>query len=257
MSLCCLGRFSLVFVIFTSLSLFAENGWIPEELEGSIKKYAAQTRCLEEKFETSVPVEASSEYPHLSGISSLIDYVNNRIESCAKERFQKFVKSEKSSKEVLDNDFGGCFFSYNLYPVLVRSNLISIYGSEFQARDCPHGWTNHEGKNFWRSGDKIIELEIRDLFTKGRDWQNFLLHYCKDYFVQHGTGYYGMEDCYIPELTNEDLETFVLTERGLVIVFRSYVVGGWADGPYMLAIPYAMLKNFINPNGPIKEILTS
>jgi hypothetical protein len=38
------------------------------------------------------------------------------------------------------------------------------------------------------------------------------------------------------------------------MIFRAYTVGGWADGPDTVLIPYIKLKEFIDPFGPLKEL---
>ena len=234
--------------------VFSENGWIPEELDDSINSFYGETRELKAIFETTVEVSAEATYPHLYGESRFIDYVNKNLEACAKTTFERFVAHEKASLEVHDNDFGGCFLEYQLFPVLCLPNLISIYGFEFQSRACPHGWTHYEGKNFWHKENKIVELDMRDLFLQESNWCDFLLRYCHEHFSSTRHGYYGTDDWFTPELEKEDLEIFVLTKRGLMIVFRSYRVGGWADGPDTITIPYEDLKEFIDPSGPLKEI---
>jgi hypothetical protein len=55
-------------------------------------------------------------------------------------------------------------------------------------------------------------------------------------------------------LKPDDLETFLITDHRLIIVFRSYRVGSWVDGPDVITIQYDKLKGFINPNGPLKEV---
>ena len=246
----------LLFILFGSFSfLFSENGWIPEGLTDSVQKYSTESKSLKAHFETSVTVDAECLYPCFSKQNSFTDFVNAHLALCSNNRFKNFIDSEKTLKDPHNGDFGGCFFEYNLYPVFVLPNVISIYGFEFQARDCPHGWTRYESKNFWRLNDRIIEFELADLFLKECDWQSFLLKYCRDYFIQTGYGYYGDDTCF-PELEKEDLNIFVLCERALVIIFRSYRIGGWADGPHIVAVPYEKLKKYINPNGPMKEILT-
>lgn len=40
-----------------------------------------------------------------------------------------------------------------------------------------------------------------------------------------------------------------------MIIFRAYTVGGLADGPDTVIIPYYALKNFIDAQGPLKESL--
>lgn len=233
---------------------FSENGWIPDWLEGSIKPFYGEKRSLEAEFESTVEVSAECTYPYLCGDSPLIDYVNKQLEAAASNLFDDFVGYEKTTQEQYNNDFGGCSMNYQLLPVYCLPNLISVYGSESQSRDCPHGWTHHEGKNFWRNEDAIFEIGLKDLFVNESDWCNFLLQYCDDYFKSTKHGYYSPDYGLTPELVPEDLEIFVLTERALMIIFRSYRVGGWADGPDVITIPYYKLKEFIDPKGPLGEV---
>lgn len=246
--------FLLLLVCLFPLSVFSESAWFPEWLEGSITPFYGEKRNLEAKFETSVEISAKCTYPYLHDDSLLISYVNKKLEAAANDLFDEFVEGEKTSKEVYNNDFGGFYLDYELIPVYCLPNLISIYGSESQSRACPHGWTHHEGKNFWKNENTIFEIDLKDFFIKESGWCNFLLHYCDHFFKSTRYGYYAMDDGFIPELEPEDLEIFVLTTSGLMIIFRSYRVGGWADGPDVITIPYSELKEFIDPKGPLKEV---
>lgn len=57
------------------------------------------------------------------------------------------------------------------------------------------------------------------------------------------------------EIELKDLNIFTLSERGLTITFQPYHVGGWADGPYCVTIPFEILKHLIKPNGPLSEFV--
>lgn len=248
-----INKYSFLILYLFPLSIFAENSWIPDWREDSTKVFYGEWRNLETKFETRVEVSAECTYPHFDEKSLLIDYVNKKLEIGAVNLFEEFIEYEKSTQEEYNNDFGGCYLSYKLIPAYCLPHLISVYGSESQSRDCPHGWTHHEGRNFWQNGNTIVEINIQDLFIKESDWCNFLLNYCDQHFKATRHGYYACED-FTPELETDDLEIFILTERGLMIIFQSYRVGGWADGPDMITIPYLDLKTFIDPDGPLKEI---
>ena len=152
-----------------------------------------------------------------------------------------------------DNDFGGCSLYYQLLPVCCLPNLMSFYGAESQHRACPHGWTHFKGRNFWQNGSSIYEITLKDLFWDGLDWSSVLLEYCDTYFRTTKYGYYADND-FTPELLPSDLDIFVVTEKGLVIIFSSYRVNGWADGPDMVLIPYNVIMKYIDPRGPLKEV---
>ncbi len=157
------------------------------------------------------------------------------------------------TEEIWDD---GCTLSYQLVPVYQAANLISICGCDFQGRDC-HGCTYYKGRNFWLKEDSITELRLDDLFIKGSDYRRYLIQYCENYFKASGYGYYSsFKEC-PPELTSDDLDIFVLTDKGLMIIFRAYRVGGWADGPDTVTIPYINLKSFIDIQGPLERFLLS
>lgn len=55
----------------------------------------------------------------------------------------------------------------------------------------------------------------------------------------------------------KDLDAFLLTEKGLLLIFQHYVVDGWNDDPITLLIPYTALTPFMDPDGPIPLFLES
>lgn len=73
-----------------------------------------------------------------------------------------------------------------------------------------------------------------------------MLRYCEFFFKSRGYGYYSS----IPELQIKlgahDLETFVLTDEGVVIVFQHYRVAGLGDEPDVVLIPYVELRELID-----------
>ena len=211
-----------------------------------------ENQRLAVEFETTAPVSVECVYPRLRGDTPLIRYVNASLEAIASQAFVDFVDSERSSREILDPDFGPCILDYRLAPVCCLPTLISICGSEYQGRCCPHGWTHYIGKTYWQNETTITELHLKDLFLQTSDWSSFLVAYCDQHFRSVLGSYYVQ--VYNAPFQAGDLETFVLTPHGLTIVFRSYVVGGWADGPHILTIPYTTLQPYIDLDGPLREI---
>lgn len=231
-----------------------ENIWIPETIRKQLKSFPSEQRQLECEFNTNVEVSAVCEYPSFHGNDVFINFVNNALETEAKEVFANFIKQEQIIQEDIDQGFGDCFLCFDLFPAYFSSNLISIYGYELQQRACPHGWTHYYGKNFWKKGTTIREIALSHIFIQESDWCNFLLSYCDTYFKNTEYGYYKTDYGITPELEPKDLDTFILTEKGLMIIFQPYRVWGWADGPSSITIPYENIKGFIDPNGPLNNI---
>lgn len=238
-------------VCLIPISLFAENSWIFWGLDEAIASFDCERRSMAITFETQQPVSIECSYPILAEQGRLIEIVNQKLESEAKKWFDRIVQEERSSNEIWEEEYG---VSYELFPVFFQPDLISIFGSEFQGRGG-HGCSYYEGKTYWQTGDLVLELNFDDLFICGSDYRNFILLYCENAFKTSGYGYYSCRTEFLPELSQRDLDTFVLTNKGLMIIFSAYKVGGWADGPDTITIPYSTIKQFIDPSGPLKRFL--
>ncbi len=239
------------FVVCLSFLGMAELGWTSSALEDVPSSISYEVCKKEVSFDVSGPVYVECSYPIFSGKGALIEQVNRRLKTEAEAHFDCFVQGEIFTEETWED---GVTLSYELLPVCQQPNLISIYGCDFQGRGC-HGCTYYEGKTFWQKGNSVIQLVLDDLFVKGSGFQQCLLEYCEDYFKTSGYGYYSSRSELLPELGLNDLDIFVPTDKGLMIVFSAYRVGGWADGPDKVLIPYANLREFIDPFGPLREIL--
>ncbi len=247
----------LLLFVLSNLCVFpltAENNWFIDELEQSFQKSNVEKRRFVKEFKTTVEVSAECEYPYFSGDSALYHHVNKDLQLKAHQVFTGFVEYEQTSQEQYESGFGGCSLVYRLFPVCCLPNLMSICGMESQMRACPHGWTHYEGKNFWQQGNVIREIALKDLFIEGSNWSSFLIKYCDARFKAMKYGYYGTIDDFVPQLIPADLDVFVITTRGLIIIFSSYKVGGWADGPDVLFIPYQDITEFIDFEGPLQEV---
>ncbi len=226
------------------LACFAEQEWVPSDLE----ILDCERKKHEVFLETTCPVHVECSYPIFSGQGVLKEYVNQQLQTVAEERFNCFVQEEVASEEIWDDE---CTISYDLFPVYQSPSLISVFGSNFQGKGS-HGCTYYEGNNFWQKGDRVVKLILDDLFVRGSGYRPFLLQCCENYFKASGYGYYSSLPESPPQLESQDLDIFILTSKGLMIVFRAYRVGGWADGPDTVLIPYEKLKQFIDPLGPLK-----
>lgn len=52
----------------------------------------------------------------------------------------------------------------------------------------------------------------------------------------------------------KNYQSWNITRKGLVITFDPYQVASYAEGPHEVVIPYSVLKNVIDPNGPLDRI---
>ena len=56
-------------------------------------------------------------------------------------------------------------------------------------------------------------------------------------------------------LEYEDMRTFVIDDKFLIVFFQPYTVGGLGDGPSQVKIPYEHLKNKWNTSHPLTQLI--
>jgi serine/threonine protein kinase len=133
-------------------------------------------------------------------------------------------------------------------------NLVSvIFGAYYEMVGAAHGQSYNFSYHYDLGHNK--ELELSDFFSPGVSHLSLLSKLCaKDIAKQKRKN--GMEDIYEDgEATAlealKDDATFYPSATGLVFIFDPYQVGSYAEGYYVVSIPYSQLRNIIDPNGPL------
>ena len=180
-------------------------------------------------------IECKKEFsiPFFIDQTPLTSYVNEQLKEISENVFL-------NTSNTCDEE---CLFSYVIQPTYQSANLISLFGTKTQLLGC-RGCSYYEGLNFWQNGDTILLLSLNDLFISRSGYLSYLLQYCRYYFNA-------------PLLEEEDLQTFVLMDAGIKIIFRAYRIDGWADGPTTVLIDYEALKKFVDMQGPLSEFFTN
>ncbi len=52
----------------------------------------------------------------------------------------------------------------------------------------------------------------------------------------------------------KNYQSWNITRKGLEVTFNPYQVASYAEGPKVVIIPYSVLKNIIDPNGPLSGV---
>lgn len=204
-------------------------------------------------FDTNVHVEASLAYSKLSETSLLIRHANEAISKEAQRQKNAFVEEMRIPQiELCEEEGDERTFHYSLYPVFSTPTLISFYGNSHQHLGGAHGSVHYITRTFWQNGGTICELSLDDLFLPGT--RERLFHLCKSYFETRRCGYYSHDDHSWVGFGSGDLDSFVLTEKGLLLIFQNYVVSGYEDEPITLLFPYNNLSTIVNPNGPLVQL---
>jgi hypothetical protein len=101
------------------------------------------------------------------------------------------------------------------------------------------------------------QLKLADLFRPNSDYLKVISDYAiKDLTKQIGAETSGGEPDtdWIREGAGpkeENYRSWNLSDKGLEINFDPYQVASYADGPHEVVIPLSVLKNVLDPNGPL------
>jgi uncharacterized protein DUF3298/peptidoglycan-N-acetylmuramic acid deacetylase PdaC-like protein len=227
----------------------------PIALTGDVELMAKQVKESNKKL----MYEIAAQYPQLSGGNNPnFEKFNQAVRGYALKEVADF-KKEMAPQEGEDPRPEGSMGSdlTMAYTVaLAQDDLISVsfdVGSYYQGAAHPNSYThvvNYDLKNG-------KQLKLADLFKPGAKFLQTISAYCiadlkkqskekgdalNDSDIQSGAG-----------PTAKNYESWTITKKGLAIDFDSYQVGPYAAGPQSVIIPYASLKEIINPDGPIGQ----
>ena len=244
---CCLVLFPIFGIAWLnsgSLSVACERPvLLVYGIEGSLYSIECESNSFETSFFTNVKVEASVKYPCLSKSDAFTQYVNEALKKEAFELHDAFVKRMSVPEEDLwEDDSDERLFDYKLNLVSLTPCLISFYGYNYTYSGGAHGSVRYITRTFWREGE--AELRLDDLLLPG--YRKWLFQYCEDTFKLNRSGYYSYDDYSWVGFNPDDLDAFLLTENGLLLIFQNYVISGYEDCPVTLLIPYSELSSIAN-----------
>lgn len=168
------------------------------------------------------------------------------------------LNSEKTDflSRVFDGELedGPFFLNYSLSTVFLSKDVVSIFGEFTRYTNFPHDNKCYEGKTFCRVNGKFNLISFDDLFSTPEQ-KEFVRKYCEDALKKGSIGYFGEDPPLRDQLDLKEIQTFLIHEDSLIIVFQRYVVAGLYDYPTILKIPFNIFESHINPNNPLIPLL--
>jgi hypothetical protein len=241
----------------TAFSLHEE----PIALTGGAEVVAKQIKETNKKLNYKIDIS----YPE---IAAPLDDRFNKLNQASKELVSRTVAqfkreraeaaaeaqtSDPSTLSELTSDLSGDYVI-----ALADDNLVSIYYDiGGYAAGAAHGSSSSYVLNYDVKSGKL--LKFADLFKPGANYLPLISAYCitdlkkqsknhedslPDDMIQSGAG---------PDAGN--FKSWTITRKGLSIDFDAYQVGPYAAGPQTVLVPYAALKDLINPAGPLAEFV--
>lgn len=175
------------------------------------------------------------------------------------------IKKDFISTILLESslDEGPCEMNYHLRAILFSDNVVSLMGDVFVFAHLPHGWIRYEGKTYAKTNCSFKEITLNDLFPQSSQ-KEFLRSYCENFFKHNSNlSYFQGTDPLCDHLDQELIKVFVVDHESLILIFQPYAVGGFADGPFTVKIPFTELigkwqaGNLLEKQLPLKKYLSS
>src|ERR1700733_1758081 len=114
---------------------------------------------------------------------------------------------------------GPFFLNYLLSTVFFSKDVVSIFGEFTRYTNFPHDNKCYEGKTFCRVNGKFKLISFDDLFSTAEQ-KEFVRKYCEDTLKEESVGYFGENPPLRDHLDLKEIQTFLIHENFLVIVFQ-------------------------------------
>lgn len=184
------------------------------------------------------------------------------LTACSSDSNKGFDNLEEIKKDFITTiltdsvlEEGPFQMNYHLRTVLFSDNVVSLMGDVFVFAHLPHGWIRYEGKTYIKTNGSFKELAIDDLFPDASQ-KEFLRSYCENFLKHNGDfNYFQGADPLREHLDQELIKVFVVDHESLILIFQPYAVGGFADGPFIVKIPFTELIGKWQANNPLEKYL--
>jgi len=199
-----------------------------------------------------------AEYPQIEGGDGRFDKFNREVRSLITKDTGAWKAGEASRDADMPVDSAADAGTSDLgigYDIrYATDDLISVeFGEGGYSRGAAHptSWSvvfNYDLKN----GKK---LALGDLFKPKSNYLSAISTYCvKSLKEQSKKKDLGLEDEAIQSGAGpkpDNYKSSAITKKGLWVTFDAYQVGPYVVGPQYVLVPYSVLKDLINPDGPI------
>ena len=227
----------------------------PVALTGDVELVAKPIKESDKKL----MYEIAAQYPQLSGGNNPnFEKFNQTVRSLVTKKVAEFKKDMAPDEGEEPRPEGSMRSDLSIgYDVaLAQDDLMSVQfdiGSYYQGAAHPNSYTdvvNYDLKNgrqlklsdLFKPGSKFLQAiatyAIADLKRQSKEKGNLL----PDDMIESGAA-----------PTAKNYASWKITKKGLGINFDPYSVGPYAAGAHFVLVPYANLKDMINPEGPIAQ----
>ena len=227
----------------------------PIALSGDVELTSKQIKESNKKL----MFEIAAQYPQLTGGNNPnFEKFNQVVRGSVTKRVAEFKKDMETEEGEEPRPEGsmGSDLTIRYEIALAQDDLVSVrfeVGSYYQGAAHPNAYTDVINYDL-RNGK---QMNLGDLFKPGSKFLQTIATYAiADLKKQSTAAGNSLPDDMIESGASpsaKNYQSWKITKKGLGIHFDAYQVGPYAAGPHFVLVPYANLKELINPEGPIAQ----
>lgn len=188
-----------------------------------------------------------AQIPQVSGVVKASE-LNKAVEKYERDRCRAWVKDSGRLANTwthTPNALQREVRSANVYPRL----FTYVTGVFFDTGGAHPGYM-FDGSKYALKNGQWKSIKTAQFFTKGYKWADELNQLMVPILKDKGAMFLwnGM----VKSVPVEDMENVGVTDKGLRFYINPYDVGPWAQGQFIVTIPYSSIKG-LDPQGPLAE----
>jgi hypothetical protein len=184
---------------------------------------------------------ASAQYPIFSPPSALNSFANEHVKTTAVDAVDGFVKGTPDF--LIDGKKPDRPFVYEAVAFVTHRtpHLVSLFFDAYEEFGGPHPSTTSICRTYALVGGAPKEMSLADLFNSGSNGPKQISDYVLGKLRKKGIS--GAND--MKELSKDDLGCFVIRANAIEIRIAADDIGGYAEGPQVVTVPFKMLHGML------------
>ena len=132
------------------------------------------------------------------------------------------------------------------------SSLISMMNEVYHFTGGAHGMTFHTSMNLKVGKTGASVFTIDQIFRKGAGWEKAISDYVIQDLKARGADWVVSGE--VREVPRKNMTRFTVSPAGIDLFFGPYEMGSYAQGTWVVLVPWSACKGLVDPNGPVAPI---
>jgi hypothetical protein len=214
-------------------------------------KVAAVATYVREKGKSgNIDVEAT--YPQFTQALPAAKQLNTLVRSILSQKKKNIVRQAQEAEPIAFRN-GPWTFVYESDIAYASKDLVSLIGSTYTYTGGAHGMTSYSSANYQITNGSVKQLGMNDLFKQGTPYLSVLSNEIIGLLRQKDAMWVTTGQ--VTSFEPKDLSVYSITPKGLTFYFDPYAVGSYAQGAFMVTVPYSVMSGYIREGGPLHRFV--